>query len=356
MNMLHLEIMLIASLVAVAATLPGVFLVLRGMALMSDAISHAILLGIAIMFLIVQRLDSIWLMIGATAAGLLTVVLTEMLINTRRLKKDAAIGLVFPFFFSAGIILISQYARNVHLDADMVILGELAFAPFNRLIIHGFDCGPIALWVTGSILALNSLFVGLFYKELTLATFDRDLAYLSGFYPALMHYGLMTITSITAVGAFDIVGSIVVVALMITPPATAYLLTEKLATMLWLSILIGTSSAIIGCAVASALDVSIAGSIATACGFFFLCSLFGAPRKGLFAHYIFARKKNDLLLQQALCNYLIKINPEHSQEFSNVIEDLGLTPAVTKKLITSACKEKLISWQGSSIRLIAKVP
>lgn len=352
MNILHLEIMTIASLIAVAATLPGVFLVLRGMALMSDAISHAILLGIAIMFLIVQRLDSIWLMIGATAAGLATVVLTEMLINSRRLKKDAAIGLVFPFFFSAGIILISQYARNVHLDADMVILGELALAPFNRLIMYGVDCGAIALWVTGGILLLNSLFVGLFYKELTIATFDRDLAYLSGFYPALMHYGLMTITSITAVGAFDIVGSIVVVALMITPPATAFLLTESLGQMIRLSMLIGISSAISGCMIASALDVSVAGCIATMCGIIFLCALFGAPRKGLLAHIIFARKENRTMLKKALCQYLLKINQEHTQEISVIMIDLGLTAKATDKLVAWAVKDSLIRKNSNFITLV----
>lgn len=352
MNFLLCQIMAIAVLVSIAAVIPGVFLVLRGMALMSDAISHAILLGIAIMFLIVQTLDSVWLMLGATCAGILTVVITEALINTQRIKKDAAIGLVFPCFFSTGIILISQYARNVHLDADMVILGELAFAPFNRLTLMGSDCGPVALWIIGAILIINTLFVSLFYKELTLATFDKDLAYVSGFYPAAMHYGLMTITSITAVGAFDIVGSIVVVALMITPPATAFLLTERLSQMIIFSILLASTASISGCLFANMFDVSIAGSIATMCGIIFLFTLFGAPNKGLLSRIIFARKQKQKILQQALCTYLKKNTPDHWQNISIVCNDLGLSYYSGSRLIKGAIKKNLVAREGNKISLI----
>ena len=173
---LHLELMLIAVLTAITCVLPGVFLVLRGVAMMSDAISHAILLGIAGMFLVVKKLDSPLLIIGAAAAGVLTVVCTELIIKSKRLKQDAAIGLIFPFFFSLGVILISYYARNVHLDVDMVLLGELAFVPFNRLLIAGIDCGPYALWVVSVALLINAAFVRFFYKELVLTTFDATLA------------------------------------------------------------------------------------------------------------------------------------------------------------------------------------
>ncbi len=266
----QLAIILIACLTAAACAIPGVFLVLRGMALMSDAISHAILLGIVLMFFLVKNLSSPWLLIGAALSGLATVALTELLITKNRLKKDAAIGLVFPLFFSLGVILISLYGRSIHLDIDMVLLGELAFAPFNRLIIGGIDLGPYALWVMGSLLVINSLFVKIFYKELALATFDKTLAYSLGFSPALIHWGLMTLTSITAVGAFDVVGSIVLVALMIVPAATAYLCTKELKTMIQLSIGFGVLSAISGYALAHWLDASIAGGIATMNGILFL--------------------------------------------------------------------------------------
>ena len=227
---------MIALLVSVAAILPGIFLVLRGIALMSDAISHAILPGIVIMFLYMHNLHSPWLMLGASCAGIATVLLTEGLIATNCLKKDAAIGLVFPLFFSVGIILISLYARSVHLDVDMVIMGEMLFTPFDTLHVGGYNLGPSALWTMSIILLLNSLFVACCYKELQLSTFDQPFARAIGFAPTTIYYLLMCLTSITAVGAFDIVGSIVVVALMITPPATAYLLVKTLDRMISVSI------------------------------------------------------------------------------------------------------------------------
>jgi manganese/zinc/iron transport system permease protein len=273
-NMLHLEIVMIAILAAVTCCLPGVFLVLRGVAMMSDAISHAILLGIVVMFLLVQSLTSPLLIVGASLSGILTVLCTEMIIKSKRLKQDAAIGLVFPLFFSVGVILVSQCARNVHLDIDMVLLGELAFAPFNRFMLHGIDCGPQALWVMGIALVMNIVFVRLFYKELVITTFDATLATMTGFSPALFYYVLMIVTSLTTVATFDAVGAIMVVALMITPPATAYLLTHRVNDMLFLTVVFAVLSAIFGYIFASYADVSIAGSIASMTGVFFIGALF----------------------------------------------------------------------------------
>ena len=127
----------------------------------------------------------------------------------------------------------------MHLDTDAVLLGELAFAPFDRVVVVGMDIGPRALYLMGGILVLNLLFIAVFYKELKLATFDAGLAAALGFVPVVIHYGLMGLVSITAVGAFDAVGSILVVALMIAPPATAYLLTDRLSRLIGLSVLIG---------------------------------------------------------------------------------------------------------------------
>ena len=149
MNTYQLEIQLIAAVVAVACALPGVFLVLRRMAMMSDAISHTVLLGIVLGFFLVGDLGSPLLIFGAAATGVLTVVLVEVLNRTRLVKEDAAIGLVFPALFSLAVILISRYAGNVHLDMDAVLLGELAFAPFDRLVVLGTDIGPRALYSHG---------------------------------------------------------------------------------------------------------------------------------------------------------------------------------------------------------------
>jgi manganese/zinc/iron transport system permease protein len=198
-------------------------------------------------------------------------------------REDASIGLVFPVLFSIGVILISHYAGNVHLDIDAVLLGELAFAPFDRWVVQGYDLGPQALYIMGAILLLNLLFIAVFYKELKLATFDPGLAAALGFSPALIHYALMSLVSVTAVGAFDAVGSVLVVALMIAPPASAYLLTDRLPRMIGLSALFGILGAISGYWLARALDASIAGSMATMCGVLFGLSLLLAPDRGLLA-------------------------------------------------------------------------
>lgn len=295
MSLIQLQIAAIAMLACVTCVIPGIFLVLRGVALMSDAISHAVLLGIAVMFLWVHNLDSPLLLVGAALAGLATVFLTEMIIQTRRLKEDAAIGLVFPLFFSCGIILISLFARDVHLDVDMVILGEIAFAPFNRLVIWGHDLGPAALYTLGANLLLNVGFVLLFYKELTLSIFDHDFAYVVGFSPALLYYGLMFLTSITAVSAFDVVGSVVVVALMITPPATAYLLVNRLEQMIMLSVLLSMVTGLFGYMAAAWFDVSIAGSIATVGGLIFLLAFLFSPTQGLLVKMYERRRRKKLL-------------------------------------------------------------
>ena len=279
----QIEIQLVAAVTAIACALPGVFLVLRRMALMSDAISHAILVGIVLAFFVTEDLSSPLLIIAAAATGVVTVSLVELLNRTHLVREDAAIGLVFPALFSLGVILISRFAGDVHLDTDAVLLGELAFAPFDRLIVGGYDLGPQALYVMGAILLLNLICLTLFYKELKLATFDAALAAALGFSPGLIHYGLMALVSVTAVGAFDAVGSVLVVALMIAPPATAYLLTDRLPRMLGLSAAIGVLSALSGYWLAHMLDASIAGSMATMAGVLFGLAFLLAPDRGLIA-------------------------------------------------------------------------
>ncbi len=270
MSILQFELLAIAVTAAVACSLPGVFLVLRGVALMSDAISHSILLGIVVMFLFVESLNSPLLLVGAACAGMATVWCAEKLMQTGLLKKETAIGLVFPLFFSIGVILITVYARNVHLDSDMVLLGDIAFAPFQRLMIWGTVIGPYALWQLIAMVVVNVAIIKLFYKELLLVTFDSEYAAVIGFSPTIIHYLIMGLASLTAVAAFDIVGAIVVVALMITPAAAAFLVTERLSDMIKMSMLFSVISAVFGYFFALYCDVSIAGSIAMVAGILFM--------------------------------------------------------------------------------------
>lgn len=265
-----IEIQLIAALTAAACAIPGVFLVLRKMSMVSDSITHTILLGIVLAFFLTNDLSSPLLMIGAAVMGPVTVWLTELLTKTRLLSEDSATGMVFPLLFSIAVILITRYAGTAHLDTDSVLLGELAFAPFDRLSVNGMDIGAKGVYISGGLLLINIVFTVVFFKELTLVSFDPILAAITGFSPAVIHYALMTVASLTAVGAFEAVGSVLVTAFMIAPAATAYLLTKNLKKMLVLAAAIGGASGILGYQAAALFEVSIAGSMACFCGAFFL--------------------------------------------------------------------------------------
>ena len=305
MNWIEVEIQLVAVVVAVSCALPGVFLVLRRMALMSDAISHTVLLGIVLGFLVTGVVDSPILMVGAALTGVLTVALVETIGRTRLVRADASIGLVFPALFSIAVILINRYAGNVHLDVDAVLLGEIAFAPFRRLMIGGVDVGPRSLYVMGIILLANAAFIAVFFKELKLSTFDPALAAALGFTPAALHYAFMSLVSITAVGAFDAVGSILVVALMITPPAAAYLLTDSLTRMLLISALLASAAGIGGFWIAWLADASIAGCMAAMAGLIFVAVFLLAPDRGLIALARRRRAQRSEFARQMLVIHLL---------------------------------------------------
>jgi manganese/zinc/iron transport system permease protein len=339
-------IQLIASVVAVACGLPGVFLVLRRMAMMSDAISHVVLLGIVLAFFVVRDLSSPLLLVGAAATGLLTVSLVELVQRTRLVKEDAAIGLVFPVLFSLAVVLISYFAGNVHLDTDAVLLGELAFAPFDRLVVMGYDVAPKSLVVMSAILLLNALFITVFYKELKLATFDAGLAAALGFAPGLIHYALMALVSVTAVGAFDAVGSVLVVALMVGPPATAYLLTDRLGLMLMLSALLGVTAAIGGYRLAVALDANIAGSMASVVGLLFGLALLFAPRQGLVAQTLRRARQRRRFAQIMLAIHLLhhEGRPEAAEEsrIEHLHRELRWEPGFATEVVRGAEREGLV--------------
>ena len=351
----QIEIQLIAIVTAVACALPGVFLVLRRMTLMSDAISHAILPGIVIAFFLTESLSSPLLILAAAGTGVLTVLLVELLQRTKLVKEDAAIGLTFPALFSIGVILISRFAENIHLDTDAVLLGELALAPLNELVVFGYNLGPVSLYVMGTILVLNLVFILVFYKELKLVTFDASLAAALGFAPTLIHYGLMTLVSVTTVGAFDAVGSILVVALIAGPAATAYLMTDKLSRMLVLSAIIGGVNAVSGYWLASLFDVSIAGAIATMTLLIFGLVFLVVPNRGLIAiarrH---ARQKWEFaqaMLVIHLFNHEGLPEAETESAIADLHEHLSWDPSFTTQVVRYALNNRYVSRKETQLIL-----
>ena len=268
----NLTIQLIAILISISCSLLGVFLVLKSMSMLTDTISHTVLLGIVLSFFVVHDLSSPFLIVGATLVGLFTVYLVELLKNTNLIKEDAAIAVVLSILFSIAVILISKYTANIHLDIDAVLLGELAFAPFYKIEIFGMNIVK-GILTSGIILILNILFISTFFKELKISTFDKTLASVLGLFPTLVHYLLMTLVSVTAVVSFDAVGATLMISFMIGPAATAYLVAKNLKAMIFYSILVGCLSSIIGFHLARFLDVSISGSIAVVIGLIFFITL-----------------------------------------------------------------------------------
>jgi len=350
----QIEIQIIAAVVAMACAIPGVFLVLRKMAMISDAISHSILPGIVIGFFITQDLNSPLLILFAAFTGVITVILVEYIQKTGLVKEDTAIGLVFPALFSIGVILISKNAGDVHLDVDAVLLGELVFALFDRFEMGGTDLGPKSLWIMGSILLIIVALLVLFFKELKISTFDAGLSSALGFSPLVIHYGLMSVSSITIVGAFDAVGAILVVAMMIAPAATAYLLTEDLKKMIGLSLFFGVLSAIAGYWGANILDASISGSIATTLGVVFLMVYLFAPKKGLISVVYRQRQQR---IEVSLITFLLHLNrhdEESERHINHLREHINWHEVRARTVMDLALKNNLVEVENDIIFLTEK--
>ncbi len=350
----QLEIQLIASLVAIACAIPGTFLVLRKMAMISDAISHSILPGIVLGFFITQDLNSPLLILLAALTGVLTVVLVEKIQQTKLVKEDTAIGLVFPALFSIGVIMIAKYANDVHLDVDAVLLGELAFTPFDRIYYNEMDLGPKSLWVIGIILTITIGLLIAFFKELKISTFDAGLATSLGFTPAVIHYGLMSVASVTTVGAFDAVGAILVVALMIAPAASAYLLTTNLIKMIALACFFGVFSAIAGYWMANYFDASIAGSIATMLGIVFLIVYLFAPSKGLISVLYRERQQKIEISLITFILHLKNHTETRERHVNHLNEHINWQKIRSKGVLNLALKNNLITIDNDIVSLTEK--
>jgi manganese/zinc/iron transport system permease protein len=281
--------------------------------------------------------------------------LVEAVHRTRLVGEDTAIGLIFPLLFSIAIILISRYAGDVHLDTDAVLLGEIALAPQRRVILAGWDFGPQAAWVMGAILVANLVFIRMFFKELKLTTFDPTLAAALGFSPAIVHYALMGLVSLTAVGAFDAVGSILVVALMVGPPAAGYLLTDDLRRMIGYSLGIAVLSAVAGYWIAHLLDVSIAGSMAGSVGILFTGVLVLAPTRGIVAVARRRGRQRWDFAQTMLTGHLLNHEgtPEEGREcrVDHIEQVLGWAPDFRDGVISRAERDGLIVQVDGSLRL-----
>jgi len=319
-------IIVTGALAAASCGLLGSFLVLRKMSLIGDAISHAVLPGIALAFLLSGSRSAAPMIIGASAFGLLTAVLIETLNRRWRVQEDASIGIVFTALFAFGVVLISLFAGHIDLDQECVLYGEIAYTPFDMLSWGEISLGPRPVWLLGIVFLIDLFFILLFYKELLISSFDPELAVSIGINATVMHYALMAAVSMTTVAAFESIGAILVVAMLIVPGATAYLLTDNLKTMLWLSVLVGIISSIAGYFVAVMWDSSIAAVMTVVSGLLFLVAFLFSPRHGLAS-----KAMNHFLLS-------IKVIADHIL--------LSMYRASEKTVIEPTTRAKLLSEVG----------
>jgi manganese/zinc/iron transport system permease protein len=277
-------IVLMGFLVTAACGLVGSYLILRRMALVGDAISHSVLPGIAVAFLLSSSRGTIPMFLGALAAGLVTTVIIEVIHKKTRVKQDAAIGIAFTSLFAIGVILISLYASKVDLDQECVLYGEIGFVapPFqSEVILGGINFGPEPVVRMAVVTLIVVALILVFYKELLVSSFDPALAFSVGINATVVHYGLMCVLSVVVVSAFESVGAILVVAMLILPAATGSLLRQRLPGVMWVAVLHAAVSSVLGLHLATWLKCSIAAAMVVMGTVLFTMAWLFSPSQGM---------------------------------------------------------------------------
>lgn len=312
----------IASVTALACALSGTFLVLKREALVSEGLAHAVLPGIVIAFALTGNRTSPLLLVGAAAMGLVMILAVQAIRRTGVVDATASLGVVFPALFSVGVLLTSLELAGTHFHADCIIEGNLALAPLDRLELGGRDLGPRAFWSVSAALLLVACFLLLLFKELKLMTFDGELASSLGFRPGRVHVAWLAVVSFTVVASFEAAGSILVVALMIAPAASAVLWANDVRHVLGLAAVLALASAFAGHHLGLVMDIAPAGPMATSAGVLFLVSLALAPRgilvKGCTRRRALAQLEVDLVSA--------RLEPGEPRDCESVRGELGWSP------------------------------
>lgn len=269
-----------ASLVGALCGVLGCYLLLRRLSMLGDAISHAILPGLAGAFLLSGSRELVWMLLGAGVVGVLTGVLTAGLHRVAKIAEDASMGVVFTTLFALGVLLISFAARNVDLDPGCVLYGLIELTPLDTVSLAGIELPRATAALGAAAIVVGVVFAAL-HKEIKLVAFDPALAAALGLRPTLVHIVMVALIAGVSVVSFESVGSILVVALLVTPAATAHLLTDRYTRLLILSTLIGAASGAGGYFLAKRLDTSTAGCVCIVGALFFLSAALCSPRHGV---------------------------------------------------------------------------
>jgi manganese/zinc/iron transport system permease protein len=306
-------IVVAAAIAGAACALPGSFLVLRKMSMMGDAISHAVLPGIAVAFILTASRASGVMFIGAALVGILTAVLVQIIRQYGRVDHGASMGVVFTVLFAIGLLLIERAAGGIDIHPDHVLFGSIELVPLYTIRVFGADI-PRGVVVVAIALAANLVVFATLFKEFRLATFDPALATTLGVNATFMHYLLMTLVAITTVASFEVVGSILVIAMLIVPGATAHLLTRRLLPFLLVAVWVAVAAAVFGHLAAIGIpplfgfeDTGTAGSMAVVLGGLFFVAFLFAPEHGVVAKAIARTGLRVSILTQDVLGLLARV-------------------------------------------------
>lgn len=280
LGLVEVQIALAGALVALTGAQVGTFLVLRGQSLATDAVAHAVVLGIVLVWLATGITSGPVAVLGAAGAGLAAVLGAQALARAGVMRGDAALGLTFSGMFALGVLLISAFGRNLHLDTDTVLLGEIGLVWLDTRAALGVEL-PLTVWTLGAVALANGALILALWKELKLAAFDPDFAAALGFRPAWIERGLLAMTALTAVAAFEAVGVVLFLAFVVVPALAASLIARSLAGVLALAAGFGLVAVAVGMGAGFQADVNLGGAMALATGLGLAVALIASPRAGL---------------------------------------------------------------------------
>jgi len=353
-------IVLAGILCAVAASLVGNFLVLRKTSMLGDAISHAVLPGLAAAFLITGSRHSLPMFIGAALVGIFTAVMTQWIRDSGKVDEGASMGVVFTTLFALGLVMIVRAADTVDLDPGCVLYGAIELTPLDTVSLGSLEV-PRVILTLGLVTGINLAFVVAFFKELRLTSFDTFYADTAGFASRRIHYLLMTLVAITAVASFESVGSILVVAMFIVPPAAARLLTDRLSVMVFMSAFLGAIAAITGHWSAVALprmigysSTSTAGMIAVMSGVILALAIVFSPKEGFLARYIRGLKLELSILRDDVLAFLFRIQERAPNTFTShgqISTSLSANPLWVRFILTRERHRGRLIYGDSGYRL-----
>lgn len=333
---------LIASIITgISCGLIGAFIMLRRMSLLGDALAHAVLPGVVIGFMIAGK-GQVAIFIGAVISGFITVVLISYINRNSKIKEDTSIGVIFTGAFALGILLVSQL-KQVHIDLSSYLFGDVLGVSTDDIILSSIIMFAIIISVI------------LFYKQLLITSFDPTLAMSIGISTAAVHYFLMSLLSMTIVTSLQSVGIVLLVAMLITPPATAYLLTDRMKPLLFLSAGLGTLSGVTGLFLSYYFNFSSGASMVLVSVTFFALAFFFSPKEGVLTRAIRRRKKAQLHLVEDIIKAIYKADGSIGREqvISNISTELAISTSKMRSIVQELTRIGMVNKDNQTLSLTA---